>query len=261
MKSSVEIEITGPVAVVSLNRPDKLNAMDMSVFEGLINAGDELAQKREVRAIVLRGQGSDFCSGLDISAMGGSAAFMGRAFEVGERSPANFAQRAAVVWQEVPQPVIAAIHGKCFGGGLQLAMGADIRFGAQDIDMRVLEIKWGIIPDMGITQTFLNVVSLDTVKELMWTGRPVGAQEALRLGLLTHVSEQPLEDAMKMAAKIATRSPDAVQKGKTLFNTAWRSGLAEGYELEARLQKQVLGTPNQLEAVMSNFEKRKANFK
>ena len=186
---------------------------------------------------------------------------MGKAFAVTERSPANFAQRAAVVWQEIPQPVIAAVQGKCFGGGLQIIMGADIRYGAPDVDLRVLEIKWGIMPDMGYSQTMLNTLKADVAKELMWTGRSVAAAEAVQIGLLTHLDDDPLNAAMALAREIAARSPDAVQAGKKLLNQAWRTHLKEGYQLEARLQLELLGQPNQLEAVMSNIEKRKAMYK
>lgn len=261
MSASVELVVDSHVATVTLNRPEKLNAMDLSVFEGLIGLGEEIAERDDVRAVVLQGAGRSFCTGIDLQSLMAEGLFMTRAFEVGENSPANFAQRAAVVWQELPQPVIAAVHGQCFGGGLQVALGADIRIGAPDVDMRVLEIKWGLVPDMGISQTALHIISADVLKLLTWTGRAVHAQEALRLGLLTEVHDDPQAAALALATDIATRSPDAVRGTKQLLNVAWRTHLAEAYGLEADIQRAVIGQPNQLEAVMSNFEKRPAKFR
>ncbi len=261
MSQSIDINVSDYVATVTINRPEKLNAMDASVFEGLIEAGDSIALRNDVRAVVLTGAGDNFSSGIDVNSLMGDGNFMQRAFSVGDKSPANFAQRAAVVWQEIPQPVIAAIQGKCFGGGFQLALAADIRIGSSDIDMRILEIKWGIIPDMGISQTAIAVLALDKLKELMWTGRSVGADEALKLGLLTRTADNPQEAALELATAIAAKSPDAVKAGKAMINQAWRQHLSEGYQLEASYQKAVIGQANQAEAVMANFEKRIPQFK
>lgn len=261
MSESILVDIDRHVATVTLNRPEKLNAADMSVFSGLIEAGEKLAVRDDVRAIVLQGAGRSFCTGIDVQSLMSDGSFMTTAFEVGDRSPANFAQRAAFVWQEVPQPVIAAVHGQCFGGGLQFAMAADVRIGAPDVDMRVLEIKWGLIPDMSLSQTALHCVPLDVLKELAFTGRAVDADEALRVGLLTRVDEHPQAAARELAATIAGKNPDAVRRIKKLFNQGWRTNLSGSLELEATLQKEVIGQPNQVEAVMSNMERREARYK
>ncbi|MEM7082453.1 MAG: crotonase/enoyl-CoA hydratase family protein [Pseudomonadota bacterium] len=261
MADSILIDIQDHVAIVTLNRPEKLNAADQSVFSGMIDAGDALAERDDVRAIVLQGAGRCFCSGIDVTSLMSDGTFMQKAFETGEKSPANFAQRAAYVWQEVPQPVVAAVHGECFGAGLQFAMAADIRVGAPDVDMRVLEIKWGIVPDMSLTQTALHTVRLDVLKELTFTGRSVGAEEGVNLGLLTSLHEDPQAHALSLAQKIASKSPDATRRAKRLFNDSWRTHARHGLELEAVLQKELLGQPNQIEAVMSNVEKRAANYR
>ena len=261
MSESILIDFNDHVATVTLNRPEKLNAADLSVFTGMIEAGEELAQRDDVRAIVLQGAGRSFCTGIDVQSLMNEGSFTTKAFEVTDKSPANFAQRAAFVWQEVPQPVVAAVHGQCFGAGLQFAMAADIRIGAPDVDMRVLEIKWGLIPDMSLTQTALHCVPIDVLKELTFTGRSVGSEEAVRIGLLTRLDDDPQKQAHELAQTIASKSPDATRRAKKLFNEGWRSNLKASLELEARLQKEVMGQPNQVEAIMSNIEKRDARYK
>ncbi len=261
MPDSILVDVDEHIATVTLNRPEKLNAADMSVFAGMIEAGEALAERDDVRAIVLQGAGRSFCTGIDVQSLMADGNFMTKAFEVTDKSPANFAQRAAFVWQEVPQPVIAAVHGQCFGGGLQFAMAADIRIGAPDVDMRVLEIKWGLIPDMSLTQTALHCVPIDVLKELTFTGRSVSGEEALRLGLLTQVHSDPKASAYELAHTIAGKNPDAIRRAKQLFNEGWRSNLDASLQLEATLQQQVIGKPNQMEAVMSNMEKREARYK
>ncbi len=261
MSESILVDVDQHVATVTLNRPEKLNAADMSVFAGLIEAGEELASRDDVRAIVLQGAGRSFCTGIDINSLMSGGDFASKAFEVTDKSPANFAQRAAFVWQEVPQPVIAAVHGQCFGGGLQFAMAADIRIGSHDVDMRVLEIKWGIIPDMSLSQTALHCVPIDVLKELTFTGRSVGSEEAVRIGLLTRLENDPQAAALELAQTIASKNPDATRRAKQLFNSGWRSNLAPSLELEATLQKEVMGQPNQMEAIMANLEKRDARYK
>lgn len=261
MSDSILVDINEHVATVTLNRPDKLNAADLSVFNGMIEAGETLAERDDVRAIVLQGAGRSFSTGLDVKSLMTDGSFTTKAFSVTDKSPANFAQRAAFVWQEVPQPVVAAVHGQCFGAGLQFALAADIRIGAPDVDMRVLEIKWGLVPDMSLTQTALHCVPIDVLKELTFTGRSVEADEAVRVGLLTRVTDNPQEAARELATLIASKSPDATRRAKQLFNEGWRSNLKASLELEAKLQLEVMGKPNQMEAVMSNLERRDAKFR
>ena len=267
MPGRVAIQIKDGVADVRLNRPDKMNAIDQAMFAALQEAGDEVSADPSVRAVVLSGEGRAFCAGLDFSSFQAMAGDGERGNQGGgllsraaTESPANFAQRAAYVWQEVPVPVIAAVHGVAFGGGIQIALAADIRYVAPDARLAVLEIKWGLIPDMSGTQTLRHLVGLDVAKELTFTGREVSGTEAVELGLATHVSDNPREDALALAAQIATRSPSAIRAGKQLLNASTMSTLEAGLKLEARLQAGLIAKPNQIEAVRANMEKRAPRF-
>src|SRR5439155_5730141 len=199
----VTIAVDDHVAVVTLNRPDKHNALDGPMFEGIVEAAAEVAARPDVRAVVLHGAGPSFCSGLDVSAMGSLDNLVTR--EEGQRS--NLAQRACTDWIDLPAPVIAAVHGNCFGGGLQVALGADIRFAAPDARLSVMESKWGLVPDMGITSTLPRLVRADIAKELTFTGRVISGTEAAALGLVTRAADDPLAAARELAAEIAGRSP------------------------------------------------------
>jgi enoyl-CoA hydratase/carnithine racemase len=173
---------------------------------------------------------------------------------------ANLAQRTCTGWIDVPAPVIAAVHGNCFGGGLQIALGADIRIAAPDARMSVMESKWGLVPDMGITSTLPRLVRIDIAKELTFTGRVVSGTEAAALGLVTSVSEDPLASATELAREIAGRSPDAVRAAKKLYDSAWHAPVEEGLKLETELQVSLIGSPNQIEAVRAGIAKEPANF-
>ena len=267
MPDRVTISIENGIADVRLNRPEKMNAVDSAMFDALIEAGLEVSSHREVRVAVISGEGRSFCAGLDVSSFGemasgnrtnggGSNLFHGT-----DESPANRAQRAAWIWTEVPVPVIAAIHGVAFGAGLQIACAADIRFIAPDARMSIMESKWGLIPDMAATQTLRRLLRLDVLKELTYTARIVGGEEAVALGLATHVAESPREAAFELAKEIASRSPDAIRAAKTLLDESGRGGVPEGLALEAKLQAGLIGKPNQIEAVQSNLEKRAPQYR
>ena len=169
-------------------------------------------------------------------------------------------QNAAHIWRSLPIPVIAAIHGSAFGGGLQIALGADIRLARPDARLSVMEIKWGLIPDMAGAQMLRDLVSIDVAKDLILTGKIVSGEEAQVLGLVTRLCDNPLTEALKMAHEITQKSPDAIIAGKHLIETAWRSTLEEGLKLEEELQKSLLGSLNQIEAMTANFKKRAPNF-
>ena len=267
MSERVTIKLEDGIADVRLNRPEKMNAIDRDMFQGLVAAGRELAANPEVRAVVLSGEGRAFCAGLDMASFqamdggrsGGADANDGGRVERDE-SPANAAQRAAYIWQELPMPVIAAVHGVAYGGGFQIAMGADIRYVAPDARLSVMEVKWGLIPDMAGTQTLRHLVRLDVAKELTFSGRVISGSEAHELGLATRVSDCPLDDALELAREIASKSPAAIRAGKKLLNASVQVGLEEGLRLEAKLQADLIGSPNQVEAVRANLEKRPPAF-
>lgn len=267
MSERVSIEVQDGVADVRLNRPDKMNAIDTAMFRDLGQAGADVAADPSVRAVVLSGEGRAFCAGLDFSSFGAMAGEGSGQRERGTEilaessdSPANFAQRAAWVWQEVPVPVIAAVHGVAYGGGFQIAMGADIRYVAPDARLSVMEIKWGLIPDMSGTQTLRHLVGLDVAKLLTFTGRVISGSEAKELGLATALSEEPRAEALELAREIASKSPDAIRAGKQILNAAPHVSVAEGFKLEEKLQRGLIGSRNQIEAVKANLEKRAPVF-
>ena len=261
MSNRVQLTIDNAVATVRMSRPEKRNALDADMFDGLIDTGDRIIADNSIRAVVLHGEGKAFCAGLDFASFMGSPDLMKKLLARGDDSPANMAQRAAWVWQEVKVPVIAAVHGFAFGGGLQIALGADLRYVTADAQFSVMEIKWGLIPDMGITQTLLGLVPLDVAKELTFTGRIVSGTEAVELGLATKVSEDPLADALDTAKLIAAKSPHAIRAGKALLRDAPGLPRPGALELETALQVALLGSPNQTEAVQANMMKRAPAFK
>ena len=264
MAERVSVAIANGVADVRLNRPEKMNALDPAMFEALVDAGKRVTADGAVRAVVLSGEGRAFCAGLDFASFTGMLNPDRGARNLLERtdgSAANDAQRAAYVWQEVPVPVIAALHGVAFGGGLQIALGADLRVVAPDTQLSVMEIKWGLIPDMSGTQTLRHLVRLDVAKELTFTGRIVSGTDAVSLGLATRVSAAPRDEAFTLARDIAGKSPDAIRAGKRLLNAAPLSSVADGLKLEETLQLSLIGSPNQLEAVQANLEKRPPVFR
>jgi enoyl-CoA hydratase/carnithine racemase len=259
MSEKVTITRERGIAEVRLSRPEKLNALDPDMFQAIAAAGDALKNDRDLRAVVLHGEGRAFCAGLDL----GRFLSAPKPVDLLARVPgsiANAAQRVAWVWRELPVPVIAAVHGVAFGGGLQIALGADIRYATRDARLSVMEIKWGLIPDMSGTQTLRELVRLDVAKELTFTGRIVEADEALALGLLTRICDDPLAKAREVAAQIAAQSPDAVRSAKRLLHAAWHAPSEEGLLLEAEHQRALMGSPNQIEAVQANFQKRAPNF-
>src|ERR1700757_3149476 len=242
------------VATVTMVRADKHNALDQTMFEGLMNAADKLADDTSVRAVVLHGEGKSFCSGLDVASFmagqGGTDILLARDTD----RLANFAQRVTYDWSLVPAPVIVAIHGNCFGGGLQIAFAADIRIAAPDAKLSVLEIKWGLVPDMGITQTLPRLVPIDVAKELTFSGRIVSGSEGCALGLVTRTADDPLASALALADEIAQKSPDAVRAAKRLYDETWVSdAAAAALKRESELQTGLIGKPNQLAAVMAGM--------
>jgi enoyl-CoA hydratase/carnithine racemase len=256
----VRIEMSDHVAVVTLARPDKHNALDGAMFEAIIDAAAQVSTAPGVRAVVLHGEGKSFCSGLDVASLATGPISLDDIMERPDGRRANLAQRACTDWIDVPVPVIAAIHGNCFGGGLQIALGADLRFAAPDAVLSVMEIRWGLVPDMGITSTLPRLVPIDVAKELTWTGRRLSGAEAAELGVVTHVADDPLAAALGLAREIAQRSPDAIRAGKRLYDETWNAPVEAGLLLETELQVGLIGSPNQVEAVRSGMAREPADF-
>jgi enoyl-CoA hydratase/carnithine racemase len=259
-QARVRIEIDGPVALVTLARPDKHNALDLAMFEAIIGAAARLADEPGVRAVVLAGDGPSFCSGIDLmSLVGTEAGLDGLTAPLRDSSP-NWFQRAAYDWISLPVPVIAALHGNCLGGGLQIALGADIRIATPDTRLSVMEVKWGLVPDMSITRTLPRLVRIDVAKELTYTGRVFSGAEALELGIVTHLSEDPPALARRLAGEIASQSPDAIRGAKRLFDQAWIGPPDQTLALEAEIQLGLIGSPNQLAAVSAGMSKQPGEF-
>ncbi len=256
----VRIDVQDHVATVTLARPDKHNALDRAMFEAIIAAAGRLSSEPGVRAVVLHGDGPSFCSGLDLASLVSSDAGIDAIVAPLREEPPNWFQRTAFDWLRLPVPVIAALHGNCFGGGLQIALAADIRIAAPDARLSVMEVKWGLIPDMSITRTLPRLVGIDVAKELTFTGRLVDGAEAQRLGLVTRVTDDPLAAARELAAEIASKSPDAIRGAKRLFNAAWTGLADETLALEAEIQSSLIGSPNQLAAVTAGLQKQPAQF-
>lgn len=256
----VKVEINNHIAVVTFNRPDKMNALDPTQFRAIIEAGERVGQDASVRVVVLTGAGRAFCAGLDISGLQADSEVVDNPLLPRTHGIANTWQHAAWVWRDLPVPVIAAAHGVVFGGGLQIMLGADIKYITADTKLSVMEMKWGLIPDMAGTQLMRHSVRDDIIRELTYTNRVFSGEEAVKYGFATHVSENPFEDAMKLATEIASKSPSAVVKAKKVLNAAPYLSQEDGLLMESVEQDGIINKKNQLEAVYSSMQKRAGNF-
>jgi enoyl-CoA hydratase/carnithine racemase len=256
----VAVTVADRVADVRLTRPDKHNGLDLPMFEAINEAITAVGSDPQIRAVVLSGEGKSFCAGLDFMSVMAAGKPIEEQFTKREGEIANDFQRVAYGWQALPVPVIAALQGNVLGGGAQIALGADVRFAAPDLKFSILEIKWGLIPDMGITQSLPRLVGADRAKELTWTGRKLGAEEALELGLITGIADDPLAAARELAAEIATKSPDAIRRGKRLIEATWNAPAADALALEEKLQRELLGSPNQIKAVQAGMGGEAADY-
>jgi enoyl-CoA hydratase/carnithine racemase len=258
----VTTTVDGGVADVRLVRADKLNAVDVAMFHAIAEAGDALRSQPGVRAVVVSGEGRAFCAGIDTTIFtgGNGDAAPPVGVSAGDDRTTNLFQEVAYVWSELPVPVIAAVHGVCFGAGLQIAMGADIRFATADARLSVMEIKWGLFPDMTGTLVLPRLVGLDVAIELATTGRIVSGEEAHALGLVTHVVDDPRAEALELARAIAARNPAAVRAAKRLLRLSGTRPAAEQLADERATIASIVGTPNQVEAIMANVEQRDPSF-
>jgi enoyl-CoA hydratase/carnithine racemase len=252
-KPRVKCEIRDGIAEVMLARGDKLNALDRSMFGAIDETLRQLQQHKGLRAVILHGEGRAFCAGLDVKSMLKQPV---AALDILKREAdeaTNLAQRVAYGWHQLPVPVIAVTQGVCFGGGLQIALGADFRFSTPDCRFSVMEIKWGIIPDMSGSVTLRNLMGVDTAMELAMSGRELDAVEAKSLGLVSRVCEDPLAEAREFARTLITKSPDALAGIKQLYHQAWARSDEVMLKEETRLQRQILGRPNQWRATFNSL--------
>lgn len=266
---SVKTDESTGICHVRLNRPEKLNAFDLAMFEAIAETAQDLKKDRSIRAIILSGQGRAFSTGLDVKSVmkgGEPMKMIQRLLERESRSssssrhednndeftinyPTNLAQDVSMLWRELNVPVIAVLQGMCFGAGLQVALGADFRYTTPDCQLSIMESKWGLIPDMGASVLLRELVRIDIAKELAMTGRIISGEEAANLGLVTRVCEDPMKDANSFATELVKRSPDAIAAGKQLFQSTWTTASdEESLRLETKLQRKLLVSWNQLAA-------------
>ena len=265
----IAITIEDGVADVRMTRVDKMNALDSAMFDALLAAGERLKAEPGLRAVVLSGDGRAFCAGLDMGNFGrmaevGSGGSQGASSRTSlntrTHGVANSAQYAVWQWRELPVPVIAAVHGVAFGGGFQLMLGADMRYVAPDVKLAILEIKWGLVPDMAGTQLMKHLVREDLVRELTYTGRIFSGEEAVAMGFATRVCADPRAEALATAREIAGKNPHAIRAGKRLLNAAVVTDESSGLMQETVEQVTLIGSPNQVEAIMANMQKRAPAF-
>ncbi|GGE59858.1 crotonase/enoyl-CoA hydratase family protein [Actibacterium pelagium] len=265
MAEILTLNVENHVAAVTLNRPDKKNALNFDLLDALVETAQTLQNNREVRAVVLSGSDDTFSAGIDLnllkSILPKMAEIKEKMLNPPEGETANLFQKPITIWSELKVPVIAAIYGVCFGAGMQLALGADFRIASPTARLSIMEAKWGLIPDMGITQSLPHLLRADVAKELIMTGRVLSAPEAADLGLITRIADAPLEEAHRLASELATRSPDAVQASKALVDGAWQADAKTGLKLEAELQADIMGAPNQVETVMAVMQGRTPVYK
>lgn len=249
----VELTIVDGVAKVVLNRPDKLNAMDMAMFYQLLETQKLVAKNKHVRVVILSGRGQDFCSGLDVKEVLSKPSNGLRLLFKWLLGNANKAQLIAVGWRRLKVPVIAAIHGRCWGGGMQLVLGADFRICSQNASLAIMENKWGMIPDMGGSLSLPEIMPMDQAMKLTMLAEPISAQEALELELITECVEDPIKRSQELAEQLKTRSPDAITNIKKLYQNAWHHHDRKLLALETKLQIKTLLGKNQKIAVKRNL--------
>ncbi len=257
----VTTDFANGIAHVQLNRADKMNALDRAMFDAIIAAGEALMDRNDVRAVVLSGAGRAFCAGIDTSAFTEFGALddnhplFQRIF-----GDSNMYQRVCTVWRDLPMPVIAAIHGTCFGGGVQIALGADMRIVHPETKLSVMEVKWGLIPDMGGLYYMPLLMRDDHVRELTYTGRIISGDEAVKLGLATKTAADPVADALALAQKIAASAPNAMRQAKAVFEGRPALNRAQTLQAESDRQAAIMRSPQFMEAVMAGMQKRAPHF-
>lgn len=273
MSERIRVEIEDGVADVTLTRSDKMNALDPAMFKALVETGERLKIEKGLRAVVLSGEGRAFCAGLDMGnfaamgdakpADGGKASGSPVEGRLAKRTRGivNDPQYAAWAWHEIPVPVIAALHGVAFGGGFQVALGADMRYAAPATKLCVMEIKWGLVPDMAGTPLMRQLMRDDVIRELSYTGRVFLSEEGKELGVITRICDDPKAEAMATAREIAGKNPQAIRAMKRMYNALPDATVAEGLLAESVEQDKLIGSANQTEAVMAQMQNRAPDFK
>ncbi len=251
----VQLEIKNSIAYVYLNRPEKHNGLDLPMFIQIAEVAKKIRKNRSLRAVILSGRGSSFCAGLDFKSVSKDPKASLKIFLKWPWTRMNLAQKVAHCWRDLPIPVICVIHGNCFGGGMQIALAADYRIAKPDASLSIMEMKWGIIPDMSGMVTLSRLTRVDIAQELTMTGRQFDAQEGYQYGLVSRLAEDPMEQAELLAAYIAEQSPDAIAAAKYLFKKTWKADTNKALRWERWVQMKLLGRKNQRIAVENGLSK------
>lgn len=262
MSDRVTLTQEDTVAIVTLNRPEKRNALDLKMIEAIVAVGEGLMDRKDIRAVVLCGDGPSFCAGLDTAAFGLLIAAMTKSGGINKRThgDSNLFQRAAMVWHDLPMPVIAAVHGHVYGGGFQIMLGADIRISAPDAKFSIREGKWGLVPDMGGLALMPALARGDVIRKLTYTAEVFLGDAALEYGFVTEINQAPKQRAIEMASQISTMSPNATRGAKQLLADIQHSSTPEVLLKESAAQGKLIGSPNQVEAVMAGLEGRTPKY-
>lgn len=245
IKDRVKIEIKDQIAYVTLSRADKHNALDMPMFEAIVKAAKTISKDKKVRGVILSGDGKSFCSGIDVKSMFKNPMTAVKLLIKPGTKFVNLAQEVSYVWRDLPVPVIAVTYGKCWGGGMQIALGADFRYTSKNCTFSIMETKWGLIPDMGGSIALRELCSIDKAKELTMTAEVFDAQKAAEYNLVTRICDDPMAEATAFLKEIANKSPDAISLTKKLYNGAWLSTIRQALNLETKLQRKLIGRHNQ----------------
>jgi len=270
INNRIEFSVENHVAHVKLSRADKMNALDNEMFDAIPMVGEQIRQDPSIRVVVVSGDGGNFCAGLDKSNF--ASILEKKGVSLNDKEPAmvladrthgiaNALQYVVWMWRELPMPVIAAIDGFCLGGGLQIALGADFRYAKADSKFSILEMRWGIVPDMSSTQIMRHIIRDDVIRELTYTAKIFDAKQAKEWGFITEIVDDPLAHAMSVANEIAYKNPDAIRAAKKIIDASNYQTAEEGLLMESVEQDKIMGTPNQIEAVMAELQKRKPEFR
>jgi len=254
----VILSVKDKIAYVSLNRPEKHNGLDMQMFQELIATAKTIRKDKSIRAVIIDGQGPSFCAGLDFEAVSKTPTMIPKFFIKLPWGKDNTFQRVAHIWRDLPVPVIAAVHGNCFGGGMQIILACDYRIATPDANLSILEMKWGLIPDMSAMATLSRLTRVDIAQELTMTGRFFSGLEGAEYGLISKVSNDPMADALALAQDIVQKSPDAIAATKYLFKKTWKKDTRGALLWERITQLRLLGRKNQRIAMKNGLSKGKA---
>lgn len=254
-QACVLLEIKHRIAYVTLNRPEKHNGLDEPMFVELVKAARTIRRNRDIRCVIMSGNGPSFCAGLDFAAVAKKPSMVFRFFIKTPWSKDNMFQRVAHIWRDLPIPVIAAVHGNCFGAGMQIILACDYRIATPAARLSIMEIKWGLIPDMSGMVTLSRLTRVDIAQELAMTGRIFSGSDGKEYGLVSKISENPLAEAETLANDICEKSPDAVAAVKFLFKKTWKRSTRSALFWERITQLRLLGRRNQKIAMQAGLAK------